>query len=231
VTGRDVTLHTNATSRGPSRVLVWSAAALALLAIGIAIGTRLAPSPASTPAATPVAQRRPNPPQRATTQTPAGAVAAAARAITAFDGAVLLDPNTLRAAVARVASTASRDRLLAAFEDGARQVRNELGTGTVPKPVIVLRSIPAGYRIEHYTPGEAVIAVWYVGIVGSGATVQPQQSWRTQLVTLVWEDGDWKVSSFESNAGPTPPLSGSPESPGELFASIPTFAEFARADP
>ena len=53
--------------------------------------------------------------------------------------------------------------------------------------MIVLRSVPVGYRVERFSPKAATIAVWYVGIVGSGATVQPQQSWRTQVVSLVWE--------------------------------------------
>ena len=98
----------------------------------------------------------------------------------------------------------------------------------MPRPVIVLRAVPVGYRVEQYSPVEATIAVWYVGIVGSGATVQPQQSWRTQTVTLVWEDGGWKVSSFASSAGPTPPLATTEtEAPGELFAAIPRFQEFA----
>ena len=42
----------------------------------------------------------------------------------------------------------------------------------MPRPVIVLRSVPVGYRVERFSADEATIAVWYVGIVGSGATVQ-----------------------------------------------------------
>jgi hypothetical protein len=170
-------------------------------------------------------------PPRATARTPAGAAEAAARSITTFDGAVLLDPVRLRIAVTSIAAPTSRESLLTAFEEGSAQIRATLGAATVPKPVIVLRSIPAGYRIEHYTSDEAVVAVWYVGIVGSGATVEPQQSWRTQLVTLVWQHGGWKVTAFESTAGPTPALAGSTDSPGDLFVAIPSFKEFARAEP
>ena len=99
--------------------------------------------------------------------------------------------------------------------------------------MIVLRSVPVGYRVERYSSAEATIAVWYVGIVGSGATVQPQQSWRTQVVSLVWEAGAWKVSSFASSPGPTPPLSTGETAyaPGDLFAAIPRFEEFERAEP
>jgi hypothetical protein len=158
---------------------------------------------------------------------------AAARSITAFDGDVLLEAARLRAVVARVASLAARPRLLAAFAEASAQTRAKLGADTVPRPVIVLRSVPVGYRVERFSRDQATVAIWYVGIVGSGATVQPQQSWRTQLVSLVWEDGAWKVSSFASSPGPTPPLSTSDiaQAPGELFTAIPRFEEFERAEP
>jgi hypothetical protein len=165
--------------------------------------------------------------------TRAGAIAAAARSITAFDGEVLLEPARLRRVVERIASVASSARLIAAFDQASAQTRAKLGADTVPKPVILLRSVPVGYRVERFSVGAATVAVWYVGIVASGATVQPQQSWRTQIVTLVWEDGAWKVSSFESSPGPTPPLSTADvsEPPGELFAAIPRFQGFERAEP
>ena len=166
-------------------------------------------------------------------RTRAGAVAAAARSITAFDGEVLLEPARLRAVVSRIASRASRLQLIEAFAEASAQTRAKLGADTVPRPVIVLRSVPVGYRVERFSSDEATVAVWYVGVVGSGATVNPQQSWRTQVVSLVWEDGAWKVSSFASSPGPTPPLSNADvaQAPGELFAAIPSFEEFDRAEP
>jgi hypothetical protein len=163
--------------------------------------------------------------------TRASAVAAAGRSITAFDGAVLLQPRRLEAVVARIASAEAREQLVNAFSAASAQMRAELGAGTVPAPVIVLRSVPIGYRVESFSTQSATVAVWYVGIVGSGATVEPQQSWRTQVVSLVFEGGAWKVSSFQSAAGPTPPLStaDAPAAPGELFAAIPRFQEFTSA--
>ena len=79
----------------------------------------------------------------------------------------------------------------------------------------------------------AIAQLWYVGIVGSGATVPPQQSWRTQVVSLVWEAGAWKVSSFASSPGPTPPLTSGEvaQEPGDLFSAMPRFEEFDRALP
>ena len=213
-------------------------AALALLGIGIAIGTRIvAPRGSSVVQATvtvPASVATPRPAAVASpTPTRTGAVAAAAHAITAFNGDVLLQPSRLPQVVARVASAESRVQLTAAFEQASAQTRAKLGAGTVPAPVIVLRSVPVGYRLEHFSSNRATVAVWYVGIVGSGATVQPQQSWRTEVVSLIWENGSWKVSAFRSTDGPTPPLSTAetPATSDQLFAAIPRYDEFSRNEP
>jgi hypothetical protein len=228
-------------SRSSRRILGWLLAGLVALGIGVAIGSRIAAPKESSPpaldtASGPRTSNRPTlrrQPAGSTRRTPAGAVVAAARSITEFDGDVLLEPARLRAVVAHLASARSRARLIEAFDQASAQTRAKLGADTVPKPVIVLRSTPVGYRIEHFSADNATIAIWYVGIVGSGASVQPQQSWRTQVVRLVWEAGDWRVTSFASSAGPAPPLSTTDgaASPGELFAAIPRFEEFERAEP
>jgi hypothetical protein len=223
----------------PRRGFVLGVAALALLGIGVVIGTHLV-STRSLPVvqATTVTVRSGTPARRrpaATTPTPTrtGAVAAAAHAITAFNGDVLLDPSRLQQLVMRIASAGSRTQLTAAFEQARTETRSKLGAGTVPAPVIVLRSVPVGYRLERFSTSHATVAVWYVGIVGSGATVEPQQSWRTEVVSLVWENRTWKVSSFRSADGPTPPLSTAeiPASPGQLFDAIPRYDEFSRNEP
>ena len=236
--GRDLSMQPLSHERRARGVLLAAAlAALTVLTIGIVIGGRIAPQarPVATPSASPDgANLDPLRPRAARQErTPAGAVRAAVRSITAFDGDVLLEPVRLRAVVSRIASRAARPQLIASFSEASAQTRLKLGADSVPKPVIVLRSAPIGYRVERFMPNEATVSVWYVGIVGSGATVQPQQSWRTQLVELVWESGTWKVRAFASSRGPTPPLSNSDptDEPGDLFAAIPSFEEFDRAEP
>ena len=237
--GRDLSIPPLPHERPRSGLVPAAAlAAIALLALGAVIGSRFAsqqaPAVAASAAADDAASAGPTRAGAASsTRTRAGAVRAAASSITAFDGDVLLEPVRLRAVVTRVASRASRPQLLVAFNEASAQTRAQLGADTAPKPVIVLRSVPVGYRVERFSPDEATVSVWYVGIVGSGATVQPQQSWRTQVVELVWEVGAWKVSSFASSPGPTPPLSSGEvaQEPGDLFAAIPRFQEFERAEP
>ena len=239
--GRDISLPSPEHERRALRILVIAGiGAVTLLALGIAIGGRIAsPQRASLPSPTATADTSSNsaPARRHTQQltqrTRSGAIAAAARSITAFDGTVLLQPMRLQAVVSRMASRAARPQLLALFAQASAQTRAKLGADSVPRPVIVLRSVPVGYRVDSFSGDRATVSVWYVGIVGSGATVQPQQSWRTQVVSLVWEAGVWKVRSFASSPGPTPPLSAveTAYAPGDLFAAIPRFEEFNRAEP
>ena len=161
------------------------------------------------------------------------AVAAAATYVSELDGAALLDRARVRRIVDRIASTQARPGLIAAYEQAAVQARERLGLGSVPAPIVILRAAPVGYRLEGYGQGTAAISIWRVGIVGSGATVDPQQSWATETVTLVWERGGWKVAGLASSPGPTPPLPSSvaPSSRGEIFRTVPGFQEFANAAP
>ena len=135
--------------------------------------------------------------------------------------------------VDRIASTQARAGLISAYEQAAAQARERLGLGTVPAPVVILRAAPVGYRVESYSQGSAAISIWRVGIVGSGATVDPQQSWATERVNLVWQHGAWRVAAFSSTPGPTPPLptTVTTTSRTELFRAVPAFQEFASATP
>jgi hypothetical protein len=176
---------------------------------------------------------QPPPRPAADSRTRAGAVAAASSYVSELDGRALLNSTRLRTIIGRIASSDARARLVAAYAQATSQARERLGVNTVPAPVVIVRAAPVGYRIDGFSNGAATISIWRVGIVGSGATVEPQQSWRTETVALTWEGGRWKVASFSSSPGPTPPLStaAAPTSPGDLFAAVPQFEAFTRADP
>jgi hypothetical protein len=165
-------------------------------------------------------------------RTSRGAAAAATTYVGALDGSALLDPPRLRKTLTSITSAESREALIRAYGQAANQTRERLGVGTVPEPILILRAIPIGYRIDRFTPDAATVSVWRVGIVGSGASVEPQQSWRTETVSMVWERGGWKVASFRSSSGPTPPLAPSAATPATvLFATVPEFEELTHAQP
>jgi len=221
----------------------WAARGLAglfLAVLGLAIGSRLASPDAATTVTvlTPAASTSANPAGRpgarkgGFARTSRGAAAAAAACVSALDGTALLDRVRLRALVASLASVRTRARLTAAYERAALDARSRLGLDSVPAPIVFVRAIPVGYRVDEFNKQAATVSVWRLGIVGSGATVQPQQSWRTVIVSLVWERAGWKVAGFASEPGPTPPLGATaPSTATDLFASVPRFKEFSSANP
>ena len=215
--------------------------AVLLFAIGMAIGRQRDAPEASSPqtATVTVTEATPARPSR-TRDKPAGfartrdgAVLAAATYVDSLDGRILLDPTALSLRITEIASSEAREDLVRAYVAAAEQTRKQLGVGTVPEPVVILRTSPLGYRVDRFTTAGATVAIWRVGIVGSGATAAPQQSWRTETVSLVWEDKTWKVAGLGSETGPTPPLpsSAATSEAAELFTAIPEFEEFARELP
>lgn len=223
------------------RWLAFGLVAILLFAVGIAIGRRSGSPTAEVAAATRVTVAAPAaetaraggeavPPTHGQAsgypRTREGAVAAAADYLAALNGHVILDPVVVRRTLAAISAAGAREGLAQAYAAAATQLRQQLGIGTVPEPVVVVRAAPVGYRIAGYAPEAATVSIWRVGIVGSGATAEPRQTWRTETVSLVWEVGTWKIASLRSTPGPTPPLAAAPTSPGQLFAAVPEFEEF-----
>jgi hypothetical protein len=243
MTDRGVKVYAESPRAGRSQRswLAFGVGATALLAGGVVVGTWIDSPAGNSPQAITVTASEPaalddpgdsdaTPRLEAGTQTEAGAVAAATAYVGALDRAAILDPPRLRTLVETMASSAAREDLTRAYEQAAAQTRERLGDATQP---VILRAAPVGYRLDRFTAADATVSVWRVGIVGSAAAaVEPRQSWRTVTVSLVWEDEAWKVASFQSTPGPTPPLAAVAVTPAtDLFAVVPGFEEFTRALP
>lgn len=162
-----------------------------------------------------------------------GAAAAAGSYLVALGGEAILDRPRLEATINRIAASDARQELSSAYATVAGDLRRRFGLDGQPKPVVILRSVPLGYRIDSFTADRALVSIWDLGVVGSGASVDPQASWRTQTITLVWEDGTWKASEFKSVDGPIPALAGrdQPSPPADLFSIVPSLTEYTRVAP
>lgn len=214
--------------------------ALALVLLGVAVGSRLA-SPGERVVTQTVSAGEANVPSGSPPTAPdtfaqfprtrEGATAAATSYVSALSGQALLDRDRLRSIVERIASERSRAELVSAYVTAATETRRRLGVDASPTSSVFLRVAPVGFRVAAFTEKDASVLVWRVGIVASGATVQPQQVWTTETVGLVWEDDTWKVTDLRSAPGPTPPLSASASPSGDLFSAIPTYQEFRGVQP
>jgi len=74
-----------------------------------------------------------------------------------------------------------------------------------------------GYRVWSYSPTQAMVTVWSMGVMTSSiGVVAPAYS--TTTCTLRWADGDWKISDAQVSPGPTPPSS--PDANGAQVAAF-----------
>jgi hypothetical protein len=64
---------------------------------------------------------------------------------------------------------------------------------------------PVSVTIVSAEPTRAVVEVWSVLLFGATDT-RVESLWRTHTVTLLWEDGSWRVDLVARRDGPTPVL-------------------------
>ncbi len=126
----------------------------------------------------------------------AGARAAAVAYLEATEDAVAMTPIEAAAVQRRIATAGFAD----VFAADTEQRMTEL-----------IVSVPGGIRLR-VAPIEArsvadgddwLVSVWYaqaITLIGEGVV----DDWRTAHYRMRWEDGTWKIASFESDRGPMP---------------------------
>lgn len=139
-----------------------------------------------------------------------GAIRAAARLTVAFDGAGLFDDRRRDQLLDRHAASSARARLGVTLGEAARLIVDELDLAaeSLHEPGFVWRSVPAGARVETFTPDRAVVSMWGTGVVVAPGVSLVQPGWRTTRVELVWEGDAWRLVAFRSEPGPQPPVVG-----------------------
>ena len=209
---------------------------LALVALGIGIGSRIAApkeQPRSRPPRRPAraAPSEPAPSNRSRTE--AGAVAAAACRVDSLDGPALLDSARIRELVDRLAASTrtrcARARLCAGRGRRSRPAGSRLRPGSGRDPPLGARWLPVDElhtRRLRRSPS---------GASGSSAAAPPcsRNSLGARRPFARLGARRWKVVSFASAPGPTPPLPRRPtaSTAGDLFTEIPRFREFSHALP
>lgn len=94
--------------------------------------------------------------------------------------------------------------------------RGPLGPALRDDGTAVYRGGPLGFRVVRFSRDEAVIDTWAFGVVAADPGLDPQMTFQTATSTLVWRDGDWKLSASRTRPGPTPRVSG-PRVSGRAF--------------
>lgn len=185
-------------------------AALLLLFAGFLLGRTTADPPSAAPAPQPSAS----------------ASASDVGPRTVIDGVPVGFSRTQRGAVAaaiafaEIMTTAAGDpdahveamEAIAAPEWRGRAAELALNTADFLResyPNASLSFAPIRYDVVEYTSDAATIKVWGLTVIFP-PDGQPEQSWVTGTLRLVWLD-DWRMNGGSSSAGPTPFVLKSPE--------------------
>lgn len=129
------------------------------------------------------------------------AVAAAVRFV--CSGQELLDtpPALLADAIRQMWSASSAEMAVSDTVDQLVELREQLSAGQGPTRY---RQSVIATRVDQSSAIETTVSVWWVGVLSRDGAATPQAQWSTSSVSLILEDGDWKVTAQSTESGPTP---------------------------
>ncbi|MFE7528083.1 hypothetical protein ACFU7Y_20545 [Kitasatospora sp. NPDC057542] len=150
--------------------------------------------------------------------------------------AAAINYELARSSVAYLTDGQVRERILKAImtseaapsqlkddNDAASKLASAFGLTAGGSEQLIARASPLGSRVASYSPQVATVSVWMCGVVGVASANAPlpvSASWSTYTLVLVWQNGDWKVSSIAAANGPTPlQTTGQKPTPVDVFSS------------
>jgi hypothetical protein len=143
--------------------------------------------------------------------TTAGAEAAAANYVVAFNSADMVYSWARNRLVNAIADPAIASSLQGQFDAAYAQIDTTYGlssSGAAPSgQTFVERAAPVGVSLVSTSGNTATVSVWAVtlaGLAGANSQHAVSEDWVTVTVTLNWTHGDWKWFSFQSAEGPAP---------------------------
>lgn len=135
-----------------------------------------------------------------------GARAAAGSALAATGAIATAGFISRNDLIGSIASSGFADELASESARQLDELAIELGEAGVVPSQVVWAELPLRARVLSFSEDAAAVEVWSVLVVGVPGHGAPRQVWRTVTVGLIWEREDWRVDSWESEAGPTPAL-------------------------
>lgn len=141
-------------------------------------------------------------------RSPEGAVAAATAYGLALDGPEVFDAEHRASVLDAVASTEARDKLETTFDAGLGLISTQLGLDMEARhgPGFVWRVVPGGWQLQQFDSDRATVAIWAAVVVMADDLLLVEPGWQTTEVTIVWEDGGWRLVGFQTEPGPNPML-------------------------
>ena len=135
------------------------------------------------------------------TATTQDAVAAVVRFV--CSGQQLLDtpPTQLAEVIRGLWSGRAADNAVTATVEQLTELRDRLDSG---RGATRYRQSVIAVRVESASAARVQVSAWWVGVLSREGAVLPQAQWTTSLVTVIREDGGWRVDEESSEPGPVP---------------------------
>ena len=133
--------------------------------------------------------------------TTSGAVEAVVRFV--CSGQRLLDtpPAQLAEAIRSLWSSRAADNAVTATVEQLAELRDRLDSG---RGATRYRQSVIAVRVESASAARVQVSAWWVGVLSREGAVVPQAQWTTSRVTVIREDGGWRVDAESSELGPVP---------------------------
>lgn len=118
-------------------------------------------------------------------------------------GQRLLDtpPTQLAEVIRGLWSSRAADNAVTATVEQLAELRDRLDSG---RGVTRYRQSVLAVRVESASAARVEVSVWWVGVLSREGAVLPQAHWTTSLITVIREDGGWRVDEESSEPGPVP---------------------------
>lgn len=184
-----------------------------VVAAGVLVGAILGrlsatPTPAREPVQRPMTAGVPGPGPAAVVDgipigyahTPEGAAQAAGNYLAALGSRLALDGTKAQAALDRVAEPSARTRLEAGLAASLQAGEGLWGIQTEARQGqhVVLTQTPISYRVDSYTPDEALVRVWLVTSVGVDGRQRLAAFFGIGSATVTWLNDDWRLRAIDT---------------------------------
>lgn len=136
-------------------------------------------------------------------RTEAGAVAAATNLVLTLEQASSTDRARAIRHYELLSAEGSRESLAADMAAGWDALHQTLTANGPRTASLFLRTVPIGHNVVRYSDDRATVAVWTLTLLATDGMAQPLASFETATVEVVWEGGDWKIWSAQSDPGPS----------------------------
>ncbi|WP_307873794.1 MULTISPECIES: hypothetical protein [unclassified Frankia] len=137
-----------------------------------------------------------------------GAISACGNYVSAYMTTGNREPTRIRKILNSISTTGVADRLAKAITDTDTQTAKNFSVPSINSPQAAFNLRVVGYHTQTFTTTKASVKIWAnssVGVYDSTTGLNPVESWGTDICTVAWSGGDWKlVDAGNGPDGPAP---------------------------